>query len=112
KARSYRIANADHHDWDYRSGLLGCAGRRRAVCRDDVHWQRSKFTRCLPQSIHVRVRRSVFDDDVLTDYIAEIIEPLAKVIPPRAILDDADSRDRPGGCRVRTKRPCAGRAAE
>ena len=86
--------------------------RRRAIYNEDIHRQRSKFTRGLPQSIKIALRRAIFDGDVAAFDVAKIVEALTEVIPYRRVIDNANARNPYAPLlRSRRERPCS-RAAE
>ena len=86
--------------------------RRRAIYDEDVHRQRGKFTRGLPQSIKIALRRTVFEGDVAALDVAKIVEALTEVIPYRRVIDNANAQNPYAPLlRARRERPSR-RAAE
>jgi hypothetical protein len=64
------------------SKLLSWRLQRRATNSDDrVKHQFNQLTRKRGQSIRLRFRKSLFDDDILAFYISGVTEGYAKFVP-------------------------------
>src|SRR5262249_4286819 len=66
---------------------------RRAVGRDDVDWKLRQFARRRSELIGRSVDPPIFERDVAPFHIVQLVHLLAKRLPIRAIVDDADARD-------------------
>ena len=117
KSCSHGVTNANHDNWNCGCRLPRRSRRRRAIYDEDVHRQRGKFTRGLPQSIKIALRETVFDGDVAALDVAKIVEALPEVIPYRRVIrrviDNANARNPYAPLlRARGERPGSRRAAQ
>src|SRR5262249_23924752 len=72
------IGTARHHNRDGAGNFFSLETRTRTVCDDDVHLETDQLFCEIRQPITLAVRRSVFNGNVLSHYVAEIAQPLQK----------------------------------
>src|SRR6516225_795590 len=86
-------------------------GRCRTEGHNDIHREAGQFARDRGEPIGFLLRRTIVNSDGLTFNVAELAQPVPKVVPHGSIIDDADPRQPIALLRPRRERPRR-RAAE